>query len=232
MSQEQNLEGNAEPFQLSSPEDSPAPKSRARAKARASVPKTTQLKCQGCGGRCGGSSKTSDPRGCLLKMYLLSELEGLTPFSVVWKNSGTPAGRSWWVLGRSGLHISETESGWWPTMYGSGNVDKTGKRGGACELAMAAKYPERMIGGRVRLNSPKKPKDWPTARAEDSEQTGGHRGKADTLTSAARLYTAPGGQQGPESPSTSGKTLGCLNPEWVAQLMGLPEGWLDVELPN
>ena len=32
---------------------------------------------------------------------------------------------------------------------------------------------------------------WPTPRAEDSEQTGGHRGKPDTLTSAARLWPTP-----------------------------------------
>jgi hypothetical protein len=32
---------------------------------------------------------------------------------------------------------------------------------------------------------------WPTPRAEDSEQTGGHRGKADTLTSAPRLWPTP-----------------------------------------
>ncbi len=32
---------------------------------------------------------------------------------------------------------------------------------------------------------------WPTPRAEDSEQTGGHRGSPDTLTSAARMWPTP-----------------------------------------
>jgi hypothetical protein len=145
-------------------------------------------------------------------MFLLLGLGGLTPFCPAWKNSGTPAGRSWWVLGRSGLRTSETESGWWPTIHGSGNVDKTGKRGGACELAMAAKYPERMKGGHVRLKY----------RPKGAKQSPGE----------VRPSTEPGGQQGQESDSTSGKTLGCLSPEWVAQLMGLPEGWLDIEPIN
>jgi len=32
---------------------------------------------------------------------------------------------------------------------------------------------------------------WPTPRAEDGEQTGGHRGVPDTLTSAVRLWPTP-----------------------------------------
>lgn len=50
---------------------------------------------------------------------------------------------------------------------------------------------------------------WPTPRAEDSEQTGGHRGKPDTLTSAVRFWPTPtsacatGGQT-----SRSGKRKG------------------------
>jgi hypothetical protein len=46
---------------------------------------------------------------------------------------------------------------------------------------------------------------WPTPRAEDSEQTGGHRGKPDTLTTAARLWPTPSARNwkgAPSSPNT------------------------------
>jgi hypothetical protein len=36
------------------------------------------------------------------------------------------------------------------------------------------------------------------------------------------------GQQDPASPSTNGKPRGSLNPAWVAQLQGVPDGWLDL----
>ena len=49
---------------------------------------------------------------------------------------------------------------------------------------------------------------WPTPRAEDSEQTGGHRGKPDTLTSAARLWPTPRAIDGRSAgPGTSNGAL-------------------------
>lgn len=47
---------------------------------------------------------------------------------------------------------------------------------------------------------------WPTPRAEDSEQTGGHRGTADTLTSAARL--APWSTPRASEAEHGGRTMG------------------------
>ena len=121
--------------------------------------------------------------------------------------------------------------------------------------------------------------NWPTARAEDSEQTGAHRGVPDTLTSAARAWRTPdasivsGGAQdvtdraghaiglhdqvhswptpresehkgtGPLDSKSHKHRLercyldatvqeaeqrtGSLNPAWVEQLMGYPDGWTD-----
>lgn len=66
-----------------------------------------------CGLRCSESSPKCDPLGCSLKMYLLSECGALTQCSVAWKDSGTPAGLSWLVLGRSGPRTSGTEFGSW-----------------------------------------------------------------------------------------------------------------------
>lgn len=77
------------------------------AKARAS----STANAPGSGARCDASSESADHVGCSLRTYLLSELEGLTLYSLTWKRSATPAGRSWWVLGRSGLRTGEIESG-------------------------------------------------------------------------------------------------------------------------
>lgn len=56
---------------------------------------------------------------------------------------------------------------------------------------------------------------WPTPRGEDSEQTGGHRGSMDTLTSAARLWASPQAHD----------ERGALNPEFSGWLMGAYPGW-------
>jgi len=55
-----------------------------------------------CGGIGCGLFGHVDPFGCSLRTYLLSEVEARTPYSVRWKKSVTPAGRSWWVLMLSG----------------------------------------------------------------------------------------------------------------------------------
>ena len=86
--------------------DSPAKTSLVQGKAQESMPNAAA-----CGGRCGASSRPCDPLGCSLRTSLLSALEELTPFSIRWKDSGTPAGRSWWVLGRWGPRINVTGRG-------------------------------------------------------------------------------------------------------------------------
>lgn len=96
-------------------------------------------------------------------------------------------------------------------------------------------------------------KRWPTPRAEDSEQTAGHRGTQDTLTSAMRAAewptpqardqhtyaktkrgaNSPGGTplcvaavESEDAPPTG--TL-ALNPDWVEWLMNWPVGWTSLE---
>lgn len=46
--------------------------------------------------------------------------------------------------------------------------------------------------------------DWPTPRAEDSEQTGAHRGEPDTLTSKARQWLTPAGMTGTDHTGKAG----------------------------
>lgn len=134
---------------------SPARTSRSRGPAKAST---------GKGPACGtigfGSSTLYDPRGSSLRTALGSELAALTGYVNNWKESPTPAGRSWWVLMTLERRIDANDAG-------------------SCA--------------------------WPTPRSEDSEQTGGHRGEADTLTSAARAWPTPNSadaERGAESRET------------------------------
>jgi hypothetical protein len=86
----------------------------------------------------------------------------------------------------------------------------------------------------------------PTPRSEDSEQTGGHLGKPDTLTAAARMWPTStavtdtggaalckwGGARSREKLRTmvsSEEFNGSLNPTWVEWLMGYPTGWTALE---
>lgn len=52
---------------------------------------------------CCASSPEYDRIGSLLRTSLLSVLEGWTSSCMVWSKQVTPAGRLWWVLGRSAL---------------------------------------------------------------------------------------------------------------------------------
>lgn len=161
------------------------------------------------GGSCGGSSSDLDPIGFSLKMCLLSELRALTPFSIHWNEKATPAGRSWSVLGRSEPRINETGCGSWPT-----------------PKVLTGTYQRREDGT-------KKPtllgmvECWPTPTGRDWKN-----GKASqaTMESNARPLSeqVETGQPDPENPNTLGKPHGRLNPSWVTQLMGYPDGWLDV----
>ena len=84
----------------SSQEGFPAKTSRRQGRGRVSARKQTPP-VAACGLRCSESSPKCDPLGCSLKMYLLSVCGVLTQFSLAWKQKATPAGRYWWVLGRS-----------------------------------------------------------------------------------------------------------------------------------
>jgi hypothetical protein len=91
------------------------------------------------------------------------------------------------------------------------------------------------IANDPRNGLPAAAKYWPTPRAEDSEQTGAHHDKADTLTSAVRLFPTPQARDwkdgtNPQPRGRHSESLpvvvggGRLNPTWVEWLMGFPIG--------
>ncbi len=73
------------------------------------------------------------------------------------------------------------------------------------------------------------PKSWPTPKSRDWKGgmgTSKERQKHDL----DKIVHLPNTQQDQEKSSTSGKSQGRLNPNWVEQLMGLPVGW--TQLPT
>ena len=88
--------------------------------ARTSVSQTPQPKVStepeaDSSSSCSESSARLDQIGSSLRTHLRCALEGQTGYSMKWKDKGTPAGRSWWVLGISSRPIAETVSGLLPT---------------------------------------------------------------------------------------------------------------------
>ena len=71
------------------------------------------------------------------------------------------------------------------------------------------------------------PENWPTPQASEGDKITGLE-KQDSLTK--RMRFSEDGQQDPEKSSTSGKSPGQLNPDWVEQLMGLPVGWTQLPI--
>ena len=191
----------------SSPAASPA-----RTSARLGRAQDSPESDRACGSSTCGSCPNCDPLGFSLKTSLLSALAGLTPWRLAWKRKATPSGRSWWVLGRSGLRTGESECGlsewatpttrdWRSTAASSETHDRN-----------------------ARPLSEQAGKDWPTPKTADgrAKGNGGDR-KSPGLDQLAR-----GGRLDAESPSTNGSRPGSLNPDWVETLQGLPLGWTDL----
>ena len=139
-----------------------------------------------CGSTWRGSSARYARIGYSLRTSLLSALEELTGFSLIWRRSGTTHGRWWWVLGRSERHTGEIASGSWPaataTPYGTNQGGAAGRVGpvrpslerlargewatpntmtGGQTSRGGDRKGEKLLGGQVR-------KDWATPQAHDA----------------------------------------------------------------
>src|SRR5512137_2872298 len=94
---------------------SEASRDRARTSALRAKAQDSTASDQGFGASTPGLWANLDPVGSLLRMSVLSVLEGWTGCVLTWRAKGTPSGRFWWVLGRSERPTSGSESGSWPT---------------------------------------------------------------------------------------------------------------------
>lgn len=205
--------------------DSPARTSPRRARGRGS-----RASDPACGGSFFDLLTPVGRHGCSLRTSLLSELAELTTCSLRWRESATPAGRSWWVLGRSERSTSETASGSWPTATSSGfeaaDLDRLLERREQCKkTARNGNGFGLTINQAVRLHEAGM---WPTPATRDWKDKGSEPAaqarKSPCLPAAAHLA----GQRDQANPSTDGKPQGSLNSRWVAQLMGYPSDWCDV----
>jgi len=139
-----------------------------------------------------------------LSESLASSLRALTGSAVSLRVRATKSGRSLLVPTTLGHRIDGSASGSWPTVHGmdnEGNRRRNGPTGNELGRAVTREEwatPNTMDGGQTSRGGKRKGelllggqvRQWPTARAEDSESAGAHvaRGTAETLTAAARLW--------------------------------------------
>lgn len=201
----------------------------------------------------GGSGRNStallkkpDPVGALLRTCLVSGLGMQTMSWATWKNPGTPAGRSWWVLGLPAQPINGSVFGWLPTLsatsYGrnKGGANPNGperpsletmaKKGWlptvtACDWR-SGKASEATHERNSRPLSEMIGRDWlPTLRANDLQGGGYQYSRGDK---SKPVLTLPGAVGAAMTPIT-GDGKGPLSPCFCEWMMGYPEGWTDVD---
>lgn len=210
------------------PEDSHASHTRSQAPGRGAKTSGT------CGPSTHESSEKSDPVGYSLRTYLASALQQRTRCSLTWTRRATPAGRSWWVLTTLGRPTEGSGSGSWATP----------------RVAVLDGHATPMDCPSHGWDLPAQAKHWATPQARDWQDSGptqGNRKSPNIGTQAIRLSCEAGP---PDSESSSGngkrrdwptaraERFGApdshgrapirvsLNPAWVLQLLGGPDGWL------
>jgi hypothetical protein len=185
------LFGNAAGTSTGSPAGSVAKTCPSPAKGAGSARKPNRASR---GGICSGSSGDSDRLGSSLRTFLASGLSRLTGCSLRWKDSATPAGRSWWVLSTPERRIGAIASGLSgtaPTHFATPTASIS--KGGA---------PQNSKGKRDLRLDVLRP-HWPTPQANDSEKRGEPSlipGQQKCLPVAVRHW---------QTPSASTATAGC-----------------------
>ena len=219
-------------------------RARASGKANATV--------GGCGANFCGWCASCDRDGFALRTFLASVLRAQTGYSLSWKRRVTPAGRLWWVLVMSGHPSDATGSGSsddWPTPsaepYGTNQGGAAGRVGpirpsldrlvrdwptprASENEQRTTKHPPSVADGHGRTLAAEV-LAWPTPCATDAKAAGGRNaatGATHPGTSLTDAVVYGGGRHGRGRRSIRGKRLVALNPAWVAQLMGFPDGWL------
>lgn len=166
------------------------------------------------GERCSGLSAKSDPLGCSLRTYLRSACEALTELSLRWKESVTPAGHWWLVLGRRVHRTKGIGYGLWPTAT---KADADG------HAQTAANPTPRQTGGATLADAARQ--DWPTPNKMDGDR-GASKGGTEKHTGGMNLRESCNGQAAQANHSTTGKPRGSLNAAWVMQLQDWPDDFV------
>ena len=201
-------------------------------------------------GTCGPSShewcEKFDPDGCWLRTFLASALQQRTRCSLIWTRRATPAGRSWWVLTTLERPIAGSASGSWPTAKASD--EKDGRRG--ADLRHGRQLAEEAR----RTWATASARDWRSGLASEETHARNARPLNEQVTRLSCEAGPPDPESSSGSgrprdswatPDASGQNWshrtehrklplhrqvgaarGSLNPDWVASLMGVPDGWL------
>lgn len=183
------------------------------------------------------SSANADLFGRALRTSLASELAALTGCLPRWKNLGTPAGRSWWVLGTPAHLIGANGSGSLLLTCRTTDAD----RGGRGDLIQAIRGDENAHFKALLLPTPLADQGRHSHRGSARTKPQGRRG-ADLSSILLATPTARDWRSGKASEATHarnsrplseqlqkgaagtvGRTVLLAVSEW---LMGFPPGWL------
>lgn len=119
------------------------------------------------------------------RLPALLDSRGSITFALTWKAQATPLRRLICALRARGLHTSGSGSTGWPTPMATMNTHSEKAKHGR-----PTSGPSRG-GCNLGLQDVANLATWPTPRREDSESTGAHRGKPDTLHSDTQLAGWP-----------------------------------------
>lgn len=199
----------------------------------ARVSAEVRLMLAGSGAKYPGSFDPRGPLGVSLKMFLgLSVWDSMT-YSAIWSARATKRRRVYIRLRRLGRRTngngSSSSGALWLTPRHEG-FDAGGHRGATDSLHSQVKQM------------------WPTPASADGDRTSETYKRGNPTLRGAALWPTPAAQAPactieqwrkaneradhvgmPLPTAVSTVAQGKLNPAWVTQLMGFPDGWLDIE---
>ena len=180
-----------------------------------------RMMLDGSGRKSHASFAPASPLLSCLKTFLASSVWDSMTFSAIWTARATKARRVYIRLRRLERRMNGNGSSSWLTpraIYGDhpGMTDTKHLTG----QAIATQWPTPTVNGDYNrrgasptsgdgLATAVKASAWPTPQARDWKGSSGRSMKGEE-------YDLPTAAQGK------------LNPDWVSQLMGYPDGWLDI----
>jgi hypothetical protein len=224
-------------------EDSPVRTFRRQAKAQ-----DYRANVQDYGSPCLTLFGESDPGLSWLRTWLPSIVEALTPFCAGWKKRATPQNRSWWQLqtwerrtdaSESLSSLNDESSLNWITptavqIQRSDMEKRTAYRASIGRKYLAGTLEEQLQNWATPASADAVGSHGGSTRQGRSLRTDIYNLKHRTSVCERTEFPTPrankvGGYSSPGyAPTLQQVIQGVLNPSWVENLMGFPQGWTDV----